>query len=161
MLAKSGAVTDARPVLSYRPRDMRWDPDAPCLSVSSVSASSDSGKANGAKNTLDRDMRTRWSPAKAGAQWLLYDLGSAKTVSGASVVWYALMPTTAAFTIEVSTDGKSFTKVDDGTFGGRGTNTTLRTFLAMQGRYVRVGINAPSIAACPGIYEVGIHGEGA
>jgi hypothetical protein len=138
---------------------MNWKPQAPCLDVASVSASSASGKANGAKNTLDRDLRTRWSPARAGNQWLVYDLGKVREVSSASIVWYALRDQQTQFGIELSVDGKQYRAVDQGTLAGRGTHESLRTFLPQEARFIRISLSAGEAAPAVSVQEVGIHGE--
>jgi outer membrane protein assembly factor BamB len=140
------------------PADMRWKPLSVCLNVASVSASSASGKANGAGNTLDRDLRTRWSPGRAGQQWLVYDLGKAREVSSASIVWFALRNQQTQFGIELSVDGKQYRAVDEGTLAGRGTHESLRTFLPQEARFVRISLSAGEAAPAVSVQEVGIHG---
>jgi outer membrane protein assembly factor BamB len=139
------------------PADMRWKPESPCLSVASVTASSSSGKANTARNTLDRDLRTRWTPLAAEPQWITYDLGLSRDVSAVSVVWYAAKAGRVPFAIEASTNGRRFENVDTGYFAGRGTNTTVRSFVTRQARFVRLSVQVDKANACPSIYEVGIH----
>jgi hypothetical protein len=141
-----------------KPADMNWRPQAECLSVASVSASSASGKANSARNTLDRDLRTRWSPAHAGHEWLVYDLGRAREVSSASIVWFALRDQQTQFSIELSLDGKQYRAVDQGALAGRGTHESLRTFLPQEARFVRISLSAGEAAPAVSVQEVGIHG---
>jgi hypothetical protein len=50
------------------PADMAWKCATPCLTIASVTASSTSGKSNSARNTFDKDLRTRWSPKGSGEQ---------------------------------------------------------------------------------------------
>jgi hypothetical protein len=137
---------------------MRWTPGQPCLAVSAVRASSSAGK-NAASNSVDHDLRTRWSPSGVGSQWLAYDLGSAQEVAAVSVVWYAKTSTRTAFSVETSLDGKAFAQVDAGYLAGRGTSATLRSFMAQQARFVRLSLRPAAGSACPSVYEVGIHGD--
>jgi hypothetical protein len=141
--------------------DMSWKPDLPCLTVVSAAASSSSGRANAAVNTLDRDLRTRWSAEKSGAQWILYDLGKTCGVSSVSLVGFAPRAGEAMVKIEVSTDGKAYKTVDSGVLEGRGTNETLRSFLPQNAQFVRVYLNCASSGHQTSLQEVGIHGEAA
>jgi hypothetical protein len=140
---------------------MRWKPGRPCLEVASVTTSCSSGKANRAANTLDRDLRTRWTAAGSGKQWVLYDLGAVKGVASASIVWYAPRKTRTAFSVEVSVDGRQFAQVDAGLLAGRGTSTSLRSFMPVEARYVRVTLDLAADAVVPSVYEVAIHAGGA
>jgi outer membrane protein assembly factor BamB len=152
MCGKSHAQEDG-----YAPRDMRWTPERSCLAVSAVRASSSVGK-NTASNSIDHDLRTRWTPAAAGPQWTTYDLGNVQEIAAVSVVWYGQTSSRTAFSLETSLDGKAFSQVDAGHLAGRGTNTTLRSFVPQQARFVRLGLLPAQGSACPSIYEVGIHG---
>jgi hypothetical protein len=142
---------------AYAPRDMRWTPERPCLAVSAVRASSTVGK-NTASNSVDHDLRTRWTPAAAGPQWATYDLGSVQEIAAVSVVWYGQTSKRTAFSVETSLDGKAFSQVDAGYLSGRGTNTTLRSFVPQQARFVRLSLLPAQGNACPSVYEFGIHG---
>jgi hypothetical protein len=140
------------------PADMTWTPDQPCLNVAAVTASSSAGKANGERNTIDRDLRTRWSPSSAGSQWVTYDLGRVCEVSSVSLVWYASRGGQTMVKIGVSMDGKTYQTVDSGVLDGRGVNETLRSFVSHDARYVRVFINSMSRQSQASLQEVGIHG---
>jgi hypothetical protein len=123
-----------------------------------VSASSTSGKSNAARNTLDKDLRTRWSPATGGTQWVAYDLGKSCDVSSVSIVWFAQRSGETMVKVELSQDGKSYQTVDGGVLLGRGANETLRSFLPHEARYVRILLNSTSPASQISVQEVGIHG---
>jgi len=146
------------PVTQRDARDSRWQCDRPCLEVAGVSASSFSG-VNRPTNTTDGDMRTRWTAARAGAQSLVYDLGSLKDVPGVTIVWYSRERAATSLSIEVSPDGRTYREVDRGTLRGRGTNSTLRTFAPQSARYVKVALGGSLDAPPPSVYEVGIHGD--
>jgi hypothetical protein len=140
------------------PSDTRWQCGRPCLKVAGVSASSFSG-VNRPGNTADGDIHSRWAPSGAGSQWITDDLGSVQDVASVSVVWYARTSTRTAFSMETSIDGSAFSQVDAGYLSGRGTNTTLRSFVPRQARYVRLSLQVAEGGAVPSLFEVGIHGE--
>jgi hypothetical protein len=139
-------------------RSMRWQEPRTCLEVASVKASGSSAGVTAA-NTLDRDLRTRWTPVAAGAQWLVYDLGSGREIDGLSVVWYAPRTVSVAMRVEVSSDGATYTEVDRATLEGRGTQSSLRSFVPSEARFVRVRLDTPAGSARPSVYEVGVHGS--
>jgi hypothetical protein len=141
---------------SYRPHDMTWRPESECLPVAGVEATS-AARGCPAAGTIDRDLASRWSPSKSGSQSITYDLGAVREVSAVSVVWYATKASRATFSIRVSTDGKRFAQVDQGLLSGRGTNTTLRAFVAADARFVRITLEEPAGVS---LYEVGIHRSG-
>jgi len=144
----------------FSPADMTWKPQRQCLPVASARASTSAGKANGSASTLDRDLRTRWSAARkspAAEQWITYDLGSRHELEAVSIVWHNVSPAPVPFAIAVSADGKTFETTEEGTLRGKGTNTALRTFFPVSARFVRVTFTPAKGAACPSVYEVGIH----
>jgi hypothetical protein len=134
---------------------MGWYPGIPCAPVASVLASS-----GDASEAADFDLRTRWVPESGSEAWLVYDLGRKRDVSGISVVWYARHSSPVELVVELSRRGNEFAEVDRGLLEGVATNTTLRTFLPQQARYVRVKISAPEGVEVPSVYEVGVHAEG-
>jgi hypothetical protein len=145
---------------AYGPRNMHWRCERACLQVVRVTASSHE-RTNVAANVADRDLRTRWSPHRDGGEtegWLTCDLGRVRRVSGVTLVCYAFTSGNADVSIELSLDGREFTTVDAGTLSGRGTHTTLRTFLPSDARYVRIRLDEQSGAEGLSVYEVGVHG---
>jgi hypothetical protein len=140
---------------ALRPRDGCWHPDRECLPIASVKATSFASSMR-PSNTVDRNLTTRWASSAEGPQSVTYDLGSVRDISAVSVVWYATKTGGAAFTIEVSTDGRRFGKVDEGSFAGRGTNAMLRAFVTSGARFVRITLDGAGVS----LYEVGVHGEG-
>jgi hypothetical protein len=141
----------------HRKRDTRWHSGLPCLRVTGVSASSSDG-TNLAANTIDRNLCTRWGTREGREQWLTYDLGSERQVAAATVVCYSSTPGPSDMSVEVSTDGRKFSTVDRGAVDGRGTCSTLRSFLPSRARYVRIALRTEDPRSCPSVYEVGIHG---
>ncbi len=112
-------------------------PDEPTLlPVQSVAASSDDG--NGPQNTLDDDLSTRWS-AWGDGEWIQYDLGNVATVSYLDVAFFVGDQRTAAFDVQVSADGSTWTTVLAGATSS-GTTNGLQTFdfADAPGRYVRI-----------------------
>lgn len=152
----SGAAE--RTAADYRPADMDWHCKGPCVQPVAVTASSADG-IHAADNTLDGDLRSRWSAEGAGPQWLVYDLGSTHTVTSVTVVWYSRSFQSAHAAFETSLDGTDYTRIDSGVLRGSGTNTTLRTFLPQEARYIRVSLTGEDGAAVPSVYETGIHGR--
>ncbi|MHC4294513.1 MAG: Ig-like domain-containing protein, partial [Planctomycetota bacterium] len=89
------------------------------LTIASVDASSYE-YPNVPANTIDGDLRTRWS-AEGDGEWIRYDLGSAKKVSKVCVAWYRGTKRISIFDIQVSADGTNWTTV----YSGRNSGTTL------------------------------------
>jgi hypothetical protein len=137
---------------AFSPRDMRWVPERRCLEVTAVEVAS-SAPACSSALVLDRDLSTRWAPSAKGQCQITCDLGSMRDVGAVSVVWYAAKVVRATCTVEVSSDNSAFTEVDEAHLEGRGTNSTLRSFVAAEGRYVRFTFDRPV-----SIYEVAVHG---
>ncbi len=87
-----------------------------------------------AAKAVDGDPSTRWSSDFADNQWWQVDLGSAQQVSSVSIDWETAYA--SSYTIQVSTDGTSFTDVATVSLSADGVNTT--TFATVPARYVRV-----------------------
>jgi len=137
--------------------DPRWTPVSAALPVSAVRASSVAGRSKGPSSTIDRDLRTRWSPAGEGWQWLVYDLGAVQRISAVSIVWHKVKGDGTLFGIELSRDGEHYEDVDHGVLTGRGTKESLRSFLPQDARYVRVGFSADGAGAALAVQEVAVH----
>jgi hypothetical protein len=150
-------LPETTPMQDITRRTMTWRSDLPCLEVASVRASASMG-ANSAQRTIDRNLTTRWAGG-AGEQWLEYDLGSARDISGVTIVWYRAHRGRVALRIAVSDDAKAYHEVDSGEIEDRGTHSTLRTFVPTTGRYVKVVLAPAAGASAPSVYEVGIHGS--
>ena len=136
---------------------MAWHSPLPCLKVVRVTASSFTG-ANKAANTIDSDLRTRWAGAAGGEQWLTYDLGTQREVSGVSLVWHTRCLAPVRFTVAVSPDGRTYHETDKGMLTGIGSSVTLRTFIPQTGQYVRLTFENDGSSILPTIIEVGVHG---
>lgn len=77
---------------------------------------------------------TRWASAHSDPQWLLVDLGSTRSVTGARLTWEAAFA--KAYQIQVSKDAVNWTTIYSTTTGAGGVNTL--TGLSGSGRYIRV-----------------------
>lgn len=156
-VAPMHAVTHEDPQgIRYREASMTWDASREVVDVKGVVASS-SAKGCAPAGAVDRDLRTRWTASGSGRQSITVDLGAATELSATSVVWYSARAAATPFHIEVSSDGSSFTVVDEGMLSGRGTQTVLRTFVPSVARYVRVWVTVAPGAPAPSIHEVGAH----
>jgi hypothetical protein len=126
------------------------------LAVSSVDASSYE-YPNVPANTIDGDLRTRWS-AEGDGEWIRYDLGSAKKVSKVCVAWYRGTKRISIFDIQVSADGTNWTTV----YSGRNSGTTLEpeeySFAARDARYVRIIGHGNTSNGWNSITEVEVYG---
>lgn len=100
-----------------------------------VVASSDDG--NVAANTLDGKPNTRWSAEGAG-QWIHYDLGTAKTITGLTIAFYRGDSRATLFDIESSDDGKQWKKIYSGKSGGKTAAAERFTFTPVNTRFIRI-----------------------
>ncbi|MFI9817853.1 discoidin domain-containing protein [Saccharothrix variisporea] len=101
--------------------------------VTATASSVETGSPFVAANAVDGNPGTRWSSAFSDPQWLQVDLGSAKTICGATLTWEAAYAT--AFRIQTSTDATTWTDVYATTTGTGGTQDLT---LTGSGRYVRL-----------------------
>jgi hypothetical protein len=112
------------------------------LTATSVIASGNDG--NVPANTLDDRLDTRWSNLGKGS-WIDYDLGAARTLSGAAIAWHSGNTRANTFTLSVSPDGTTYTQV----FSGRSTGTTTAaetyTFPAVSARRLRITVNGNTL----------------
>ncbi len=76
-----------------------------------VAASAHDG--NKPENTLDGNFNTRWSALGEG-QWIRYDFGRERTLSGVMISWFASSDRSSRFSVSVSNDGERWHKVFDG-----------------------------------------------
>jgi hypothetical protein len=139
------------------PRDMTWHGAQGALPIAAVSASSASG-TNLPRNTIDRDLRTRWSAA-SGGQWLGYDLGGMRSVAGATLVWYAPRGTALPVSVSVSEDGINYREVRRASLAGRGTRSGRVDFPVCNARFVRMAFGRDGDPAAPNVYEVALFGD--
>ncbi|HCE43512.1 MAG TPA: hypothetical protein DET40_08190 [Lentisphaeria bacterium] len=85
--------------------------------VAAVTASVDSG--NSPLNTLDKDLMTSWA-AEGDGRWIMFDFGELKSFTGIGIAWFAGDKRKSRFDIEISHDGKNWTRI----FSGESSGTT-------------------------------------
>jgi unsaturated rhamnogalacturonyl hydrolase len=120
------------------------------LIVTNVTASSYTG-ANIPYNSIDGNLATRWT-ASGSSQWVLYDLGTTKTVTRVRVAWYN--PNFRyQFKIQLSTDGTNFTTVYTDS-ANRNSSFKNYDFADRQARYVRL----IGLSSYIGVSEAEIYG---
>ncbi len=86
---------------------------------------------------MDGDPGTYWSSEFKDGAWLAVDLGAAKKISRVQIQWEAAFA--KSFSVQVSTDGKSWTdvyKTDD----GKGGISEIK-FAAVEARHVRLALH--------------------
>ncbi|MET0406371.1 MAG: heparin lyase I family protein, partial [Cystobacter sp.] len=110
-------------------------PNCTQLTAASVLASGNDG--NAPQNTMDDQMGTRWSNEGRGS-WIDYDLGSTRTVTGATIAWHQGNLRSNTFTLSVSLDGMSYTPVYSGTSSGTTTSAETYAFTTTSARRLRI-----------------------
>ena len=101
-----------------------------------VSASRDDGNRPG--NVLDGDPETRWS-ASGEKEWIAFDLGERKILSGLNIAWYNGNQRRTSFEVHVSMDGRSWREVFKGQSTGKDIELEHYTFNGEQAaRHVRI-----------------------
>ena len=99
-----------------------------------ATASSSENTGTPASAAVDGVATTRWASAQGvDPQWLQVDLGSVQAVCRVTLTWEAAYAT--AFSVQVSSDGTTWTSVYSTTTGTGGTQTLA---VSGTGRYVRV-----------------------
>ena len=103
------------------------------LALNKPTATSDN-PLQGGERAVDGDKSTRWESAFSDPQWISVDLGAVTTVSRVLLNWENA--SAKAYTIEVSTDGETWTKVYATTAGDGGIDNL---FIApTEARFVKV-----------------------
>ncbi|MDD3319965.1 MAG: glycoside hydrolase family 88 protein [Paludibacter sp.] len=106
--------------------------------IAGVTASSfESGTTNTADKTIDFDLNTRWSTQGFG-EWILYDLGSNKTVTSVDIAFFNGSTRKAYFSIDVSIDNETYTEVFNGESGGKTNDLENFDFNDQKARYVKI-----------------------
>jgi acid phosphatase type 7 len=128
------------------------------LTTAAVSASGDDGAGSVAANTQDDNLGTRWSGPGVGA-WLLMDLGSTQSLTGAAVAWHRGNERRNHFIISTSADGVTFSQA----YAADSALTTAAqtyTFSApRQARYVRITVNGNTVNDWASITEARACGQ--
>jgi hypothetical protein len=100
-----------------------------------VKASADDG--NEPKNTLDKNLDTRWSAQGLG-QWIQYKLDSEREINHVDIAFYSGDKRSTLFDILVSSDGEEWTKVYSGQSSGTTTRLESFSFQEVSAQYVRI-----------------------
>ncbi|MFB1481381.1 discoidin domain-containing protein [Corallococcus sp. RDP092CA] len=111
------------------------------LVTRAVTASGDDG--NVPANTQDDDLGTRWSAQGTGV-WLQLDLGSAQTLTGATLAWHRGNERQNHFVVSTSTDGGTFTQAYAGD-SALDTSAQTVSFSSRSARYVRITVNGNTV----------------
>ncbi|MFI5495897.1 penicillin acylase family protein [Actinoplanes sp. NPDC051859] len=127
--------------------------DVSNLAAGRAVTASSSQLGHPASNAVDGDRASRWSSRWSDNQWLRIDLGSSRAVSRMIVRWEEAYAT--AYTIEVSSDGSSWTQVKAVTGGNGGVDNV--TFAPTQARYVRLTGQARATSYGYSTYEVELY----
>lgn len=100
-----------------------------------VTASAHDG--NEPKNTLDKNLDTRWSAQGLG-QWIQYKLDSVREINHVDIAFYSGDKRSTLFDILVSSDGEAWTKVYSGQSSGTTKNLESFSFQEVSAQYVRI-----------------------
>jgi hypothetical protein len=127
----------------------------PLTATSVIASGSEIG--NGPANTLDDRLDTRWSSLGEG-QWIDYDLGSERALSGAAIAWHSGNQRISDFTLWVSSDGMSYTQVYSGRSSGTTTEAETYTFASRTARRLRIYVNGNTLNDWASIAEARVCG---
>ncbi|MBE7050771.1 MAG: hypothetical protein E7394_08440 [Ruminococcaceae bacterium] len=116
-------------------REVKFD-DYTALPMNNVKASATLQNEHPADHVLDGDLSTRW--VSENNAWLLFDLESEQEFDTVLLAMYLATTRTHTFTVEVSNDGKTFTKVGTFTNSGKTDDHEAFDIGAQKARYVRI-----------------------
>ena len=125
------------------------------LSSSSVSASGFDSPRFEPSNTVDNDLKTRWSNTGLPSS-IQYDLGQPMTVCSVDINWYQGRTTTITFDISFSTDGSAFTGTQH--FQSLGTNGPENyDFNDVDAQYIKIEVTGNIKKNIASIVEVDVN----
>jgi hypothetical protein len=115
-------------------------------------------KKNVPQNTIDNNLKTRWSKEGFGS-WIQADLGITKLISTIDIAWHKGNERRYNFSILTSIDGTSFTTA----FTGKSSGTTLSLEKYnlpsnTNARYIKIQINGNNQNKWASITEIDIYG---
>ncbi|MDC7221756.1 MAG: polysaccharide lyase family 7 protein [Spirochaetales bacterium] len=118
--------------------ELSSDGDETKTVLDDVSATASSDDGNGAENTLDGDLDTRWS-AEGDGEYITYDLGSSQTVTDVQIAFYKGSSRSADFEIWAGDDTSSLEQILDFTTSS-GDTTELESYDVsdVTARYIRI-----------------------
>lgn len=105
--------------------------------VKGVTVSGEPQATNNRYNAYDGDLSTRWS-AEGDHHWIAYDLGDAKDINSFYLATYSGNARKLYFDVEVSTDGKNYTKIYEGETGGQTEDYEKYPVSSVKARFVRL-----------------------
>ncbi len=126
------------------------------LSTSRTTASADDG--NVPANTQDDNLGTRWSALGRGV-WLTLDLGTSRSLAGATVAWHRGNERQNHFTLATSEDGTTFTQAYAADSALTSAAQTYRFPSPRKARYLRVNVNGNTLNDWASIAEARACGE--
>lgn len=91
---------------------------------------------NVAENTLDSNLATRW--AATGTPTITYTFANPKTISGVGIAFWKSDQRISSFTLEISPDGKNWTKVYEGAQKNKTDEVYFYEFAQATVKYVRI-----------------------
>lgn len=83
---------------------------------------------------VDGNLDTRWESEYRNNTWIMADLNEVKKINGINIIWEGAY--SSHYTIDISTDGESFTQIADVNISKEGLEATL--FDEIEARYVRI-----------------------
>lgn len=140
--------------IKMAPGDMP-EPEKPVIDIDVTASDYEAGTENTPDKTLDRQFSTRWSAE--GEQWIMFDLRLKKNIASVDIAFYSGDKRKTALSIELSTDGKSFTEVFNGTSSGTTNSWENFPFPPQETRYIRINCNGNTQNKWNSISEVRIN----
>ena len=121
-------------------------------------------ETHGPENTIDEDFDpdSRWSNLGQGEpKHLLLDLGAIQTVKSISIAWYKGNERKAAYAIQASSDGKTFTTIiGPGLSGGKSLDFERIDIDPLEAQFVRIAAEGNESNEWNSIVEVAVYGCG-
>lgn len=131
-------------------------PDNMAAGAFAESKSVESSHLN-AQNAVDGDFYSRFSSRFSDRQWFKVDLGEPRSINGVSILWEAAYG--SVYDIEVSLDGKDWTRVAQQTSGSGGMD--YLPFAETEARYIRLQAYQRGSQYGYSFWEFMVHGPGA
>jgi hypothetical protein len=129
-----------------------------CVPLTALSVLASGNDGNLPENTKDDLLGTRWSNLGKGS-WIDYDLGSVKTLTGASIAWHQGDLRASNFALSVSSDGLSYTPVYSGKSSGTTTAAETYAFTPVSARRLRITVNGNTLNDWASIAEARVCGS--
>ncbi len=109
-----------------------------------------------ASNVNDGNSTTRWASLFSDPQWIRIDLGATYTISRVTLTWEAA--SAKNYTIDVSTDGSTWSAISTKTNMATGARTDDITNLSGSARYIRMNGTARTTAYGYSLFEFKVYG---